>query len=481
MLRVRDAHAPRLLILSASYGAGHDQVAHAVRDAVLRLCPAADVPVWDFFAAFVSPWLNRAVQRLYLTSIKHWPQGYGLFYRLTGDIRPDSPFQRWLNSLGADRLLGAVTRYRPDAILCTFPTPAGVLSEWKGRGRVRVPLYTVITDHTVHSQWIHPHVDVYFVSSPEVARGVSGRGVDPARVIVTGIPIRGGFREIPDPQRAREALGLDPRLPVVLVMAGAFGALGGVPQIVATLMRVPRPLQAVVVAGRDRALAARLEALVRQSPVPMRVFGYREDVPVLMGAADLLITKAGGVTTSEALAAGLPMIIYRPIPGQEEANTAYLVAHGAALRARNAEELGTAVADLLARPERRAAMARAAWALARADAAERVARVILAGLAGGTGEPSAGDRADGRGGGEARSGTGAPGPGHGSRRRPGRGGPAVGSAAREERAPAPDGPSHEGRTGVAPGSAGEQGAALAEGREWVGRPGQTVALRGDGA
>lgn len=366
----------RILILSASYGAGHNQVARAVTEAIEENESSVEAQTVDFFE-FVSQPVNRAVQLLYVQSVRHLPSGYGLFYKTTSHIAPDSWWQRQLNNMGHAQLKEHLDEANPDAIICTFPTPAGVLSEMRADGRVRVPVFAIVTDHAIHSQWIHPHIDHYFVADDEVAEGLSHRGIAEKRITVSGIPIIGAFNNLPDHQEARAKLQLQPDLPVVLVMAGAFSMLGGLPDILRVLSRLDVLHQAVIVAGTNQRLASRLRRAAEPSRHPVRILGFTNDVPTLMCASDLLITKAGGITVSEALACGLPIVTYRLIPGQEEVNMRYLVKNGAGRFARNPAELESVVSLLLSEDETRKKVGVIARTLARPDAAAVVAKKVI--------------------------------------------------------------------------------------------------------
>jgi processive 1,2-diacylglycerol beta-glucosyltransferase len=215
------------------------------------------------------------------------------------------------------------------------------------------------------------------VSSGEVAAELERRGVPRDHIAVTGIPIRDAFRQPTDPAQIRLRYHLDPDLPIILIMSGAFGALGGVGEACRALTHMRRPVQLVVVCGRDRALARRLQYTTQNYPYPVHVFGWVEAVADLMVAARTIVTKAGGVTTAEALALGVPMVIFRPIPGQEEANTRYLARHGAARIAQNTAELEAHCDELLIREDLWADMRRAALTLGRPEAAHHVAELSL--------------------------------------------------------------------------------------------------------
>ncbi len=367
------AAAPhRVLVLSASYGAGHNQAARAIQQAIADKAPSTEVRIVDFFQ-FVSQPLNRLVQNVYVQSVRHLPLGYGMFYKTTSAISADSWWQRQLNGLGRQRLLDYLKVFRPDLIICTFPTPAGVLSEMRIEGSVDVPVFVVITDFTVHSQWLHPNIDRFFVAADEVAEGLQDRGIDRTDITVSGIPVGSEFSRRLGRREAREMLGLRTDLPMVLVMAGAFNMLSGVGDVVQILAEIEIPHQSVIIAGRDERLASKLRDLTGAAKHPVEVKGFVNNVHTMMSAADFLVTKAGGITISEALSCDLPLIIYRAIPGQEESNTAFLARSGAALPTRNYAELESAVRRLLSDRDGLAEMRAAARDLARPDAAAIIA------------------------------------------------------------------------------------------------------------
>ncbi|MDQ0189430.1 glycosyltransferase [Alicyclobacillus cycloheptanicus] len=336
----------RLLILSASYGEGHQQAAVAVQGAMSAISPETDIQIIDYIRA-VHPMLDSVAKYCYLTSVRYAPALYGLFYRGTMQIPPTSLIQRQLNSIGLHALERQIRTYQPDVILSTFPTPAGVASFLKEQGRIQVPLATAITDHAVHSQWIHPHTDLYFVGSQRVKNGLVRRGIPANRVKVTGIPIRPAFALSYDREALAQKYGLDSSIPTVLIMGGAYGVLGDIYAICDELFHSKYPLQVLVVTGKNERMKVQLDELARDASTSVHVFGFVEAIHELMHLSDVMLTKAGGLTISEALAVQLPMVLYRPIPGQEVQNAAFLCKSGAALLARNREEVVHHLYDLL--------------------------------------------------------------------------------------------------------------------------------------
>ncbi|MCL6548929.1 MAG: glycosyltransferase [Alicyclobacillus sp.] len=367
----------RLLVLSASYGEGHQQAAYAVRDALANQSPQTRVEIMDYMRT-VHPVLDSVAKYCYLKSVRFAPALYGWFYKGTSQIPPTSLIQRQLNSLGIEELAETLNEFQPDVVLSTFPTPAGVVSYLKQQRRTHVPLATVITDHAVHSQWIHPLTDLYFVGSQHVRRGLLARGIPDESICVSGIPIRPAFQQPFDRPALQRKYGLDPGLPTVLVMGGAYGVMGDICQICEELFQYPHPVQVLVVTGRNERMRAQLSALQRNATNPVWVYGFVSEIWELMAVSDLILTKAGGLTISEALAMQLPMILYRPIPGQEVQNARFLVASGVAVLARSRRQVSEHLYELLVRrPEKRLTMRNRTLRVRKLHAAEEIAAGLI--------------------------------------------------------------------------------------------------------
>jgi processive 1,2-diacylglycerol beta-glucosyltransferase len=330
-----------VLILSASYGGGHNQVARALTSALQMQAPGTKIITVDYCDLLV-PLFNRITQFGYTQSIRHFPVGYALYYQATGKISPDSFWQRHLNRMGYTELTMLVANLRPRIIISTFPLPAGVLSEMKETGNLNVPIVTVITDMCVHSQWIHPNTDLYIVGSPEVADGLVERGVSRSAIIASGIPIRPEFNSNLDPLELKKKFNYKPEERVILIMGGSDGIFKATRfRLSRTLEELPLGVQALIITGSNHDLYEKLQPL-ESKYANFRVEKFTENMPSLMRIADLLITKAGGITISEALASGLPMIIYKPMLGQEEVNANYLWRHRAAIIAKTEHRVRSA-------------------------------------------------------------------------------------------------------------------------------------------
>ncbi len=372
---------PRVLILSAPYGSGYERVAAALAHAFAE--EGAYVDTVDHFERFVPPAFVRTSLGLFWTTLRWAPSLWGLAYALSARLRPCSPAMSGMDRLGAGRLAAYLSAAHPDVVVHVHPTPAGAMSWLRGRGRVDIPHGIVLTDFVAHPQWICPDLDRYFVPTDEVAGGVRDRGVLAEHVVVSGIPIAPAFAMPADRAALRGGLGLEPDTPAVLVTGGMRGALGGIGEVCGVLATLPRRLAAVVVCGDHAQLARRLRARFA-SDARFRVLGRVSDMHRLMGAVDIVVTKAGAVTCAEALALERPLVFYRSLPGQERVNETCLERAGVGIRASSRTMLRRHLETLLAEPARRAALAGAARRLRRPEAARTVAKEMLA-LAGGRG------------------------------------------------------------------------------------------------
>ena len=232
---------------------------------------------------------------------------------------------------------------------------------------------SVVTDFEAHALWMDACVDLYCVATEGTKARLVARGALAENVVPTGIPIAAKFLAPPDPPSVRKHYGLRDDQPVLLVLGGGFG-MGPVTEILAELDRVPGQFQTIVVAGRNEKLRRELATYNRKHPT--HILGFAGNMHELMAVSDLIITKPGGLTSSEALAMGKPMFILNPIPGQETANSDFLLEHGAAAKINRVEDLPFRIAQLLG-SKKLADMARTAKSLGKPQSAAAVCREVL--------------------------------------------------------------------------------------------------------
>ncbi|GAB6171898.1 glycosyltransferase [Paradesulfitobacterium aromaticivorans] len=366
----------RVLIFSATFGAGHIRAAEAIIEAMQSRTPTVEISHLDF-GEFLNKSLNSVLKNTYLEMIKHTPKLWGTFYYGTAKISPDSMWQRMLNSLGRQEFLKYIYSYQPDLIICTYPTVAGVLAKLRERKILNIPLITIVTDYTVHSQWVHPGVDLYIVGNKFVREGLISRGIDPSTIKVTGIPVSPKFERPLHREDLTRRFGLTPDLPTVLLMGGAFGVLGGIKRICQMLSNSQTPVQSIVVCGHDDKLYKSLDSIISEARNPVHRYGFVRNVEELMSVSDLIVTKAGGLTVSEALTKKLPMIIYKPIPGQEKENAEYIRTIGAGVVANTESEMEQILTSLFNDPQQIETMRQAASQALPERAAEQAVEYML--------------------------------------------------------------------------------------------------------
>lgn len=366
----------RVLVFSATFGAGHERAAEAIIEEILTRSPNAEITHLDC-GVLLSRTFNTIIKSTYLGMIKHTPKLWGKFYYDTARISPDSKLQILLNHMGRSGLIKYINDLQPDLIICTYPTIAGVLAQLRLRNILNIPLVTVVTDYTVHNQWIHKGVDLYIVGCDDVYRGFIAQGIDPQCIQVTGIPVSPKFEAEVNRDEIMERLGLIPGRPTVLIMGGAYGVISNPKGICSIIADMTLPTQAIVVCGRNKKLYESLEDIIIKSRNPIIRFGFVNNIEEFMTVSDLIITKAGGLIVSEALTKHLPLVIFKPIPGQEEENTKYICKIGAGVTANSLETLKYTVCKLLEHPDKLKKMRNAEFQAFEERAAERAVNHML--------------------------------------------------------------------------------------------------------
>lgn len=388
----------RVLIATATAGGGHVAAAAALAEVWGRLRPDDPLDTVDV-VKFFSPLHRKIHADGYLTIVEHAPEIWGLMFNKTDNPKLASRLNRLRRVFPSKsrQLFGRhVQNFAPDVVLCTHYAPIETLGVLKakavkrrerearksqrrlardgGAGETRSPLVvSVVTDFEAHALWMAPCVDLYCVAADETRARLVARGASAENVVATGIPISQRFARRPEPHVVRKGMGLRDDQPVLLVLSGGYGT-GPIGAILAALDRVERPFQTVVVTGHNDAL--RRELAPQDHRHPTHVIGFTSNMHELMAAADLIISKPGGLTTSELLALGKPIFVVNPIPGQEAANSDFLLEHGAAAKVNRLDDLPFRLEQLLG-SRKLAAMARAAKALGRPQAAAAICNEVV--------------------------------------------------------------------------------------------------------
>jgi len=372
--------AKRILILSISAGAGHLRAAEATAKAFHIVDPSLQIENFDMLD-FTNKLFQQLYSKAYIKLAGSAPEFVGYLYdRLDRPPRNHRDFggdlRRAFDKLNTRRFVKYIEKTKPDVIVNTHFLPAEIVSELKCTGRMDIPQAVITTDFEAHRMWAVPNVDQYYVATEESRNYLVALGVPSEIISITGIPIDPAFGEKTEKDNSRLHLGLRADFPVILVLCGGFG-VGPLENIVEQLLETDAACQIAVVTGRNKKLKAKLQKVKAGNHHSLRIIGYTREMHTWMDAADLLISKPGGLTTSEALAIGLPMLVVNPIPGQESRNSDFLLENGAAVKANNLLTLKHKVEGLLKSARRLRSLSSKAASLGRPHAAVAVAEHVL--------------------------------------------------------------------------------------------------------
>ena len=336
--------AKKILILTASIGSGHIKAAEAVAQELKHQQPETEIVTVDFMARSTSFW-HWLTKKIYLEMLNFVPNLYDVFYKLSSSETGGSCGKNMFAYFMLPVFERLQHELQPDGIICTHPFPAGTVSLWKEKHQSNLPLSVVMTDYSLHQMWLCSGVENYFMATETMRQAMTEQGFAAENLHVTGIPISSEVLNLPHKAELRRELGFGQERKVILLMGGGLG-LGGIERTLQELEKIEQPLTLLVIAGRNSQLQQQAEDFAEGSHHTIRVWGYTEEVRRLMGAADLLITKPGALTISEAFALGTPMLLHDPIPGPETENAVYATKHGAAVWLHPGEKLAGAVEEI---------------------------------------------------------------------------------------------------------------------------------------
>ncbi len=362
----------KVLILSASAGAGHIRAAQALERAFQQVGAAREVRHVDTLE-YTNKLFRTLYSKAYIELVNKLPEVPGWFYD-----KLDKPWQNERRRLALDKLntrpfVKMLKDYQPDLIVCTHFLPAEIVSWLKAKERLASRQAIVVTDFDVHAMWLCHHYERYFVAREEARVYLEAIGIPADKITVSGIPIDPVFAEPKDKQAMRAKHGLQADVPTILMSAGGFG-VGAMDGLIQSLLPMQHAAQIVAICGRNAELKQRIEQMrvPSGSCVTIKPIGYTTEMDEWMAASDVVLGKPGGLTTSEALAKGLVFVVVNPIPGQEERNSDYLLEAGAGVRCNNLPVLGWKLDQLLGDQPRFAAMQTNARQLARPHAAQEI-------------------------------------------------------------------------------------------------------------
>ena len=366
----------RVMVLSAGVGSGHNTAAASLESEFGRRRSVEAVQRVDVLD--LTSDLFRTIQDdayFGLVDAVPWLVGWG--YDLNDvPFRSQGAMSVW-DQLNTTPVVKTIRAFAPDTVVCTHFLPARIVSLLLGRGRLQATMSVVTTDYDFQGMWLTAPFNRLYVARDETRAHMVEIGLPADRITVSGIPVRDDFSQPADRDSVLARHDLRPDVPILLISAGAAGG-EYTKAVVTQTLTIPNAFQAVIVCGRNEQLRRAMTALVASNPTRYRVIGYTTEMAALMRVATLFIGKPGGLSSSECMAAGLPMVLINPIPGQELRNSDYLLEEGAAVRCNYGTTIGYKIATLLDAPDRVARMAANARRIGRPDAAEVIVSSALA-------------------------------------------------------------------------------------------------------
>jgi len=365
----------RVLIISTSAGTGHVRAGQALEKEFARDARVQQV-VHEDALKFTNKLFRDFYSTLYTKLVRTAPNVLGWVYRSSDEPWKGETVRAQLDRLNTRKLVAFIREFAPHITVCTHFMPAGIISHLMEKGELVTRLAIVVTDFDCHAMWLSRRFHRYFVALDETKAHLEALGLPPERITVSGIPIDPIFAEPGNRAALRRAHGLDPRRTTLLLSAGALG-IGPTELVVERLKQLQHKIQCVVICGKNPEIEDRVARAVGSEARRFVILGYTDRMHELMHLSDLFIGKPGGLTTSEALACGLPIVIFSPIPGQEERNSDHLLEQGAAIKCNELTSMPFKIDALLQDPARLAAMRASARAMGRPHAARTVVKTLL--------------------------------------------------------------------------------------------------------
>jgi processive 1,2-diacylglycerol beta-glucosyltransferase len=367
--------AKRIILMYISEVSGHRSATLAIEQAIKIVQPQAEVMNINLFK-YTNPISEKIVNTIYMSIIKRAPKVWDYLYDNPSIVKNIEKMKDTIHKFNSPKLKNLFDSFNPDAVICTQAFPCGMVADYKKTYGSKLPLIAVLTDYVPHSYWIYDKVDYFITPCEEVRQRLMKKGVSAYKIKIFGIPFDPKFNRQASKNELRRKLRLRAGVPTIMIMGGGQG-LGPIKTIVKSLEKIKGDIQEIAVAGTNKRLYKSLSKKIKKYRKRIALFGFVKNINELMAVADIIISKPGGVTTAEALAKRIPMIIVKPIPGQEANNTEFLTKKGAAVKIDKPKETYRAVQELLANPDKLRAMRECCARIAKPNASLDIAKLTL--------------------------------------------------------------------------------------------------------
>ena len=338
----------KIVILYASVGGGHFKAAEAIKNYITENYPETETDMLDALK-YTNKAIDKIVVKSYVNMARYSPELWGDIYKLSAKQYSVANFCNAVQKLLSRKLFKYFKEQKPDIIISRHPFITEMCAIIKKKGKIDAKLNVILTDYASHRFWeLEPeYVDNYFVANEEMKHSMNYNGIPETKIHVTGIPVSPAFLKEYDKSQIYNEFGLSENKKTVLIFGGGEYGLSNIKNFYKGLLEVNEDIQIVTIAGKRIKSQRMFNELAETSNKKVVVLGYTNKIPELMQIADLVISKPGGLTTTEILTSHIPFVIINPIPGQEEENAEYLLNNGVAVRIFNSNKTKPFLDNLL--------------------------------------------------------------------------------------------------------------------------------------
>lgn len=371
----------KIMIFYASYGGGHLSAARSIKEYIETNYTDIEIQLIDCMY-YVNKIFDKVTTTAYAEMAKKIPQTWGRVY-WHAQSGPIAQISTTSNKLLSKKLNKLLQDFNPDLIISTHPFASTMCAYLKKQGKLNSKIATVLTDYAPHEQWLvfNEYVDYYFVSHEEMKKQLYSIGIPNEKIYATGIPLSNKFLLKYDKSQILQDFGLSPNKKTVLFFGGGEYGLGKTQtlKIFKSFIECHENIQLVAISGKNPKMKESFENLVSElgKQDSVKILEYTDKVPQLMRISDLVVTKPGGLTTTESLASGLPIIIINPIPGQEEENAAYLEKNKVAIWIKKGDNVEEILNKLFSNPDKMQEMKIRARLISKKNSTKDICKILL--------------------------------------------------------------------------------------------------------
>ena len=371
----------KVIIFYASYGGGHLSAARSIKENMETNYEDIDVKLIDCME-YVNKTVNKITTKAYSEMAKKAPKTWGRVY-WKSQKGPLAQISTTSNKILSIKLYKLLKDFEPNLIVSTHPFGSQMCAYLKKHGKLNAKIATVMTDYAPHDQWLvfNKYVDYYFVSHDGMKKELHEKGIPNEKIFATGIPLSNKFLLKYDKPTILKSFCLSPDKKTVLFFGGGEFGLGKTQtfKIFKSFVECPENIQIVAISGKNQKMKEAFENLVESlnKKDSVKILEYTNQVPELMSISDLVVTKPGGLTTTESLASGLPIVVINPIPGQEEENASYLEKNKVAIWLKKDDNVEVILKDLFSNPEKMQEMKIRARLLAKKNSTKDICKILL--------------------------------------------------------------------------------------------------------